>query len=284
MKKFTIFFLVLLMIGGLSGCLFDEEPEAAPEEVMETAFSNLGSAISFSAEGYTNFNTNSLETAIDADVKFELIHDLSLFSVNIDAEYSDSDGQEQNFSGELRWDGENAYLLVGEISDFGGYASIMMIEPFIAQWWKFIVPEELLGEGGWIPAQSDVFEYFEEIEYVGSSWHDYYYEASVNKDALRELALESYELAGEEVLQEDLAELELALDAIEMSVEFWVNKENMVLTNFKSIMTMSVLGEGSAAFEFGISFDDIGESVEIGFPEDAMEFDLGALFEGEVSE
>ncbi len=309
MKKIISLFAVIAITVLSAAATFAAEPELGAEELIREAFQNFSTNVdtvkmnmdmTVSIRPPAEFE----DEAIDFDIALSGAVDSTdvenpRLSLLIDLAADIAEIGPQVAKGEIRMENELVYVMLSEISDFGGEVPTAMTDPYIGQWWIIPIPEGALTDFGTLtPADLAAQEekvneiigrtdFFKDLEYIGSekvsgvdTWH---YSGNLNNDGIISFIYEVYtEFEDSTPTEAEVAELEEALEMLDFAVDVWIGQDDIILRRVLGTANVVIPeneGGGEVDMEFDLTYSALNEPVDIEIPEDATEIDLSALTE-----
>ena len=251
-------------------------------------------ASSLGVPGKIDFEMNlsgAYDNNLKEDVKFEL---------SLDAGGSLEEGEEENFSGEMRIVNNTLYFALTGLSDFGGQVPTMFVTPYLNKWWAMVLPDEYMsvfqtyaGDESEMTAEEKKLmdlventEFFKNIEYAGEDELDgsavWKYNVELDQEAMIDYMKESSKIYGADtgLTDADVDEIAEMYRSLEFEGEIWIAQEDVTARKFSGEMDLSGLEGIEAEFDFDYRIWNLNGEVAVEVPADAEVFDPLALMMG----
>lgn len=304
MNKFIRNFIALGVILAVSaGCsLFGTNPETDGDKIIKKGLSNFYDVHTSSFLGSLKGGVVDKTTGdLNFDLSFSGSSDFQdpknlLLNLKLDGTGSMGENSE-NLSGEVKINKSDLYFLVSKISSFGGMITDSITKPLLGQWWRTQLPQDMVDS----LQQSSVFgddskltpeeiklkkllkdtQFFSGAKYLGELDGEYYYETSLDNEAVKTFVDKSRKIYGEESTAEQMNILDANLKSSELKATFWVGVEDKTVHKAEiNINANDTVSGMKLDVVLKASISDINVPVTVEAPEGAKEFDPMALFGG----
>lgn len=315
MKKFQILSIVTLfsILAVFAGCGATKStgPDMAGEKVIQESLVNVYYDVqtynyAINLKGNVKAPAGQTPESLDFDLSLNGLADSSTptvpqFTMSAVATGA-MDAQNYALDAELRLDASNFYAIVNSLSGADEVVPAEMVSLFLGQWWSMPVPAGTFNDvsfGSGV-AEENMTEqelalknlikettFFKDVKYVGEEEmggvSTYHYTAVLDKVALKKFMVDSTAVMGNpEPTETELKDLDDMLATIELSSDFYVGVDDMIMRGMKGDFTLSSQDGGVVTLNFGLELSKLNEAVVIEAPAGAKEFDPMMLLGGAV--
>lgn len=312
MKNFAFLKFIALFVASafvLSSCTwFDKAPVAEEDfdaflksgidnlsDVMSAEYSFLvGGEIEVDDEVLSNagFSTLFLNLSFDGALDFRDEDDV-LFSMNSAFDINLDDELDENVSAEVRIVKDTLYIVLRDLSDFGGELPMEMVTPFLGQWWSLEMPpesteslekfaksddeEEMTPEQKQLVALFDETNFFPDVTYLGTERvgreNCYKYFAALDIEATLQYMSKANEIEEGTFTQEDIDEIREYVDRVEIEGNFWIGVNDETLRKFEGTVAFEDVEGVSGVLTLAFELSNLNGNVSVEEPAEAEDLE-----------